>query len=314
MTFGKICEMRTLFLSLYLMFAGITGAVGQLTIVSSQLLPLGADHRWSMPQWSPDGSALFYTTDDFNGIWRCSLRTGTSRLVTSDLQSGYGFSISSDGTRIAYRRTLSNAPGRSRLQEAVVKTLADDSEIVLSSASDVALPSFAQSDAVYTIDGRTMGVTSASRNVVTLLGVEGNKIVLLRDGVRVLLDPLGGDGRYIWPALSPDGSRLVAQEMERGSFVADAGGTNPLRIGRRDAAVWTRDGRWLVYMDDRDDGHRVTGSEIACVSPDGKVTAQITSTPGVMEMYPRCSPVDDLIVCSSLEGEIIILRYAEAGR
>ncbi len=306
--------MQRLFLLLWVLAAGFRVASGQPGIVSTEVLPLGSEHRWSMPQWSPDGASVFYTTSEFNGIWEYSVRTHSVRLVTSDPQSGYGFSISSDGTRITYRRTVAHATAHSRIQEAVVKNLADNSEVVLDSAPDAALPSFARSDAVYSISGRVTGMTDNSRHGVLLLGVEENKILLLRDGVRVLLDPLGGDGRYIWPALAPGGDRLVAQDMERGSFVAEADGSHPLRIGRRDAAVWTRDGRWLIYMDDRDDGHRITGSDIACVSPDGKLTAPLTSTAGRTEMYPRCSPVDDLIVCSTLEGAIILLRYAETGR
>jgi Tol biopolymer transport system component len=102
--------------------------------------------------------------------------------------------------------------------------------------------------------------------------------------------------------------------MERGTVVADADGTNPVRLGKRNAAVWTRDGRWLVYMDDKVDGHAITGSEVAYVSPDGKISARLTSTRRRTEMYPQCSPTADRIVCSTLEGEILVLTYAEAGR
>jgi dipeptidyl aminopeptidase/acylaminoacyl peptidase len=268
-----------------------------------------------MPQWSPDGLALYYTTKDFQGIWEYVLATGTARVIVSDDKSGYGFSLSPDGKRVAYRRTLAESrPGRRR-QEAVVKNLFDGWETVLQAGPDVALPGFAGSDAVVNAGGMLLGLTSPGQSAgPVLLGTEENKIVILREGVKVLLDPLGGGGRYIWPALSPDGRRLVGYDMERGTFVAGLDGASPTRLGKRDAAVWTRDGRWLVYMDDADDGHQITGSEIAVVSPDGKITAHLTATPGRTEMYPRCSPADDVIACSTLEGEIVILRYAEAPR
>jgi Tol biopolymer transport system component len=102
--------------------------------------------------------------------------------------------------------------------------------------------------------------------------------------------------------------------MDRGTFVADADGSRPLRIGRRDAPSWTRDGKWIVYMAEKDDGHRIRSSEIAYVSPDGKVSGKLTSTSRRIEMYPRCSPVDDAIVCSTLSGEILVITYAEAQR
>jgi Tol biopolymer transport system component len=102
--------------------------------------------------------------------------------------------------------------------------------------------------------------------------------------------------------------------MERGTFVCGSDGANPVRLGRRNAAVWTRDGRWLVYMADRDDGHRVTGSELAMVSPDGKTEVMLTASQNRAEMYPRCSPTEDKIVCSTVGGEILILTYRRGGR
>jgi Tol biopolymer transport system component len=106
----------------------------------------------------------------------------------------------------------------------------------------------------------------------------------------------------------------LAYEMDRGTFVSDADGSHAVRIGRRDAPVWTRDGRWLIYMADSDDGHAIRSSEIAYVSPDGKMSGNLTSTPHTIEMYPQCSPVDDAIVCSTSEGEILVIRYVEAPR
>jgi Tol biopolymer transport system component len=307
--------MRFAIFAAALLCAAASTADAQLKILATETLPLGTDRAWAMPQWSPDGSAVYYTASDFRGIWEYALSTRTVRVIATDEESGYGFAVSPDGKRVAYRRILAGSQRGRRMREAVVKDIADGRETVLRSGPDVGLPSFAGGDAVLISEGRIAGLTSAAQLTGTvLLGTDDNKIAVLRDGVKVLLDPLGGNGRYIWPALSPDGRRLAAYDMERGTFVADLDGAPPLRLGRRDAAVWTRDGRWLVYMDDADDGHAITGSEVACVSPDGQVTARLTATPARMEMYPHCSPVDDAIVCSTLEGEIVILRYAEAGR
>jgi hypothetical protein len=44
------------------------------------------------------------------------------------------------------------------------------------------------------------------------------------------------------------------------------------------------------------------------------MSGKLTSTPGTIEMYPQCSPVSDEIVCSTLEGEILVITYDEASR
>ena len=77
--------------------------------------------------------------------------------------------------------------------------------------------------------------------------------------------------------------------------------------------MWTRSGRWLVYMNEKDDGHQITGSDIFCVSPDGKTTIRLTDTPAI-ELLPACSPVDDRILVCTPAGEILVLRYEEEGR
>jgi len=287
----------------------------QLKLVNVETVPLGKSHAWFGPRWSPDGKKIYFTASDFDGIWACSTAGGSFVQITSDRGSGYGFSISGDGACLAYRRTLSGAVPGERLQEAVVRNLASGGTTVLSTGRSVSLPSFAGSDVVFSVDSRLQGVTAAavSAGAVTVLGIEEGKIAILRNGVKSLISPLG-TGSYLWPSLSPDGSALVACEKDSGAFVSDALGAHPVRIGRRDAPDWTRDGRWLVYMADREDGHTLRSSEIAYVSRDGKVGGTLTSGSGRIEMYPKCSPVDDAIVCSTLGGEILVITYSEASR
>ena len=64
-------------------------------------------------------------------------------------------------------------------------------------------------------------------------------------------------------------------------------------------------------MEDKDDGHKLLSSEIFAVSPDGKMIVPLTSTPGLHEMYPQCSPKENKIVCSTSDGNIVILEYEE---
>jgi Tol biopolymer transport system component len=83
------------------------------------------------------------------------------------------------------------------------------------------------------------------------------------------------------------------------------------RLGRRDAPSWTRSGNWIVYMDDKDDGHQILSSDLWAVTPDGKSAVQLTTTDRILEMYPQCSPTENKIVCSTMGGEIYLLSYEE---
>lgn len=296
---------------LMLFLAGLSTADAQLRITSVEKLPLDSSRSWSSPRFSPNGQSIFFTQADNSGIWEYSLATKTVRSITTDPQSGGSFTISSDGTQVVYRRTTYDRRSRTRKQEIVLHDLSDGSSRVVTSGRTVSTPVFSHNTVLYSVQGGTQKLSSFtnSREVV-ILGIEATKIALSRGGAKVLLDPFK-NGSYIWPSLSPYKELIVAYEMDRGTFVCDVGGKVISTLGRRNAAVWSRSGRWLIYMDDRDDGHRIMSSDLHAITPDGGQKVRLTFTDDVMEVYPHCSPTEDKIVCATLEGGLYVLTYEE---
>jgi Tol biopolymer transport system component len=287
-------------------------ASGQLRLVSTDRLPLPVGRVWSAPHFSPDGTSIFLTTAGYRGIWQFTPATQSLRQICDDAGAGFGFTVSPDGGKVAYRRTLEGLPAHRRVQEAVALDLRSGEQVVMVSGNDIPAPVYAGGQVLCSTTADLKNTLPVSGATTAVLGVEETKIAAVVNGVPVRLDPFQG-GSYIWPSLSPDGTRLVAYEMSRGTFVADLHGTVLAQFGRRDAPVWTRSGRWLVYMNEKDDGHQITGSDIFCVSPDGKTTIRLTDTPAI-ELLPACSPVDDRILVCTPAGEVLVLRYEEEGR
>lgn len=283
----------------------------QIKVNRTEKIALSYSHAWSHPQFSPTGGSIYFTDLDGNGIWEYSLKSRSTRQLTSDPKSGLSFAVASDGKSLVYRRTLQDKSGRTRKQDIVLMNLAKRSTSVLASGSDVSVPSFANNVPVYSTRSKMEVLTrTAGTGNITVLGIENTKIALNVNGKKTLLDPLGG-GSYIWPVLSPDKQQLVAYEMDKGAFVCDLAGTVISKLGRRDAPSWTRSGKWIVYMEDKDDGHKLLSSEICAVSPDGRMIVPLTTTPDFHEMYPQCSPRENKIVCSTSDGSIVILEYEE---
>jgi Tol biopolymer transport system component len=300
--------------ALILMFL-VGAAHAQLRVSAIEPVPLSPHRDWSYPRFSPDGKSLLLTTSSYAGIWVYSLRDKELRQVTSDPGSGYGFTLSPDGASLAYRRSHLDSKRRHRVQEIVLKDLHSGEEKVVGFGRRLSVPALSKKGLVFTEGKQMMSIPlplEGESAGAAVLGIEETKIAVLREGVKSLIDPLG-NGSYIWPSLSPDGTRIVAYEMDRGAFICDLDGNVLDRIGRRDAPAWTRDGAWLAYMDDRDDGLRVISSDIYCVSSDGKITVRLTNTPDVMEMNPQCSPTENKIVCNSLAGDIYVITYEERG-
>ena len=287
-------------------------ASGQVRVVSTDRLPLPVDHVWSAPRFSPDGTAVFLTTAGYRGIWRFTPKTGALLKVCEDAGAGFGFTVSSDGTRIAYRRTLEGMPMNRRVQEVVEVDLSSGEQVVMASGRDLPAPVYAGDHVLFDPTGvqKTALPSMVPGNAV--LGIEETRIAAVVGGKPVLLDPYR-NGSYIWPMLSPDGTRLVAYEMSRGMFVADLAGRVLAEFGRCDAPSWMRNGRWIVYVREKNDGDRNTGSDIYCVRPEGGAPVRLTDTPEI-ELMPVCSPVDDRILVATPSGEILVLTYREEGR
>jgi Tol biopolymer transport system component len=300
--------MKQLIIAVLLMAAA---ASAQIRVTTIERLPLPAGQEWSNPIFSPDGAAIYFTTSSYDGIWKYSRTDNAVTEITRDPTSGYGFTVSSDGSQIAYRRSTYDARTHERTQEAIVVDGATLSARIAASGSDVSLPVFTHNAVVVSTGGvMHMPVMAKSASASTeLLGIEDQKISLLKNGTKVHLDPLGS-GSYCWPSLSADQQKIVAYDTRQGTFTCDLNGNILARLGRRDGAVWTRDGKWLVFMDDKDDGRRILTSDICMISSDGRTMLQLTSTPDVLEMNPACSPVENKIVCNG-NGAIYVISYEE---
>ncbi len=287
-------------------------ASGQVRVVSTDRLPLPVDHVWSAPRFSPDGTSVFVTTAGYRGIWRFTPATGSLLQVCDDAGAGFGFTVSPDGNRIAYRRTLEGVPMNRRVQEVVEVDLSSGEQVVMASGRDLPVPVYAGDRVLFDPSGTQKTMVPALVPGNAVLGIEETKIAAVVDGVPVHLDPYTS-GSYIWPSLSPDGTRVVAYEMSRGMFVADLTGRVLAEFGRCDAPSWMRSGRWVVYMREKNDGHQITGADLYCVRPDGGAPVRLTDTPAI-ELMPVCSPVDDRILVATPSGEILVLTYREEGR
>lgn len=299
---------------LLLMSVAATAAVSQIRVLSVEQLPLPSGRTWSAPQFAPDGTTIFLSSSGYRGIWEYRPAGGTLRQITDDAGAGFGFAVSPDGSRLAYRKTTLGVNAFDRTQEIVEVNLRSAIPTSVARGRDVSVPAWYGERVIHQ---QSEGIGSlpapqepAARNVV--LGIEGTKIAMVRDGMKVLLDPYGG-GSYIWPSLSPDGTRLLAYEMSRGTFVCDVQGNVLVTYGRRDAPAWTRSGKWIVFMDQKDDGQTILSSDLYAVSVDGATTVRLTDTPAIALM-PACSPTSDTIVCCTPTGEVYLLTYEEEGR
>lgn len=294
---------------LILVYIFVNQASAQIVLKSIEKLDIPGSEEWFMPIFSPDGSKIYITNTQYNGIWEYDLVKKSLRQITNDPGSGYDFNFSDDGKNIVYRKSFYPKGSTSRLQEIYSVNLKTLRKVKVASGDNLSNPTYIRSSIVYGSKSEIKGMNKIDLvNTTKVIGIELGKIVIFHNGMKKFLDPLG-TGSYIWPTLSPDKTKLVAVSPGYGAFICDIGGNVITKLGKANYPQWSRDGKWIIYMDDIDDGHFILSSEIMAISTDGKQKFALTSTPNVIEMYPSVSPKENKIVCSSLDGTIYLLTY-----
>jgi hypothetical protein len=111
--------------------------------------------------------------------------------------------------------------------------------------------------------------------------------------------------RYIWVSLSPDNKKIMFTAAGKGTYICDLNGKILSSLGSINAPVWFNND-YVVAMEDKDDGHRVTSSKIVLISVVKKTKTDISTTDKIA-MYPTASGKASRIAYHTENGEIEVV-------
>ena len=275
--------MKKIFLSLALAVSMMASAqvfeVGQLTKLNT---PTDTDVK--VAGVSADGSYVLITSGSNHGLRRYDVATGETTVLSTANGAGYNVQISNDGQEIVYRETT---VGKDHLRkhDVVRMNMADSKRTTVAKAQR---------------DFKKMVVSNTKMSV----SIENRLIVLNRNGKNITLAPNGSHESYIWPSVSPDGTKLCYYVAGKGCFVANIDGTNPHFIARDCRAAKWYNNNTIVAMADEDDGHFTTASAIVAYNLNGQ--KQVLTSNTMIAMYPYAA--ENMIVFSTDEGETYMLN------
>lgn len=295
---------------LILMFFVLIPLLGQnIKVISNEPITSKEQGTFYYPQVSPTGEAILFTSENYDGIWMMNYKNGMIEKIIDGNGSGYEPMFSENGEVIVYRESeYMNNRKYSELRK--YNILTKTTELIEQKTRDLSPPlSGVSNTASYTINNKVITKTVSDElkkresSDEVLVTIENSDVVLYENGERRVFNPLG-EGNYIWPSISPDGTKLLFTFAGKGSYVTDLEGSIITEFGYSHYPNWSKDGKWIVYMDDRDDGVHVTSSDIYVVSVDGSVKVNVTKNDSEIEMYPRWSSSPNDIVYNTIDGVI----------
>lgn len=289
----------------------------KLSVVETVRITDKSQGEFYFPKATPDGSKIFFTTSNYNGLWYYDLASKKVVSFTSEQGAGYEYAFSNDSKSVIYRVNNFSKSGMRASQTLFQKNIQTSQKQTLETGRELSTPKVLASNKIaYTAnsrvvlknDGTSLKKTAKTQTVSdAVVYIEDQKIVLYSNGSKKVLAPLG-TGNYIWPSISPDGTKLLFTLAGKGTYVSDLQGKVLLKLGYANAPKWSPDGKWITYMVDKDNGLNVTGSDIYAVSADGARKYQLTSTNDLYEMHPEWTNDGNGIVFHSDEGNIYLMK------
>ena len=286
----------------------------------AQLLNVGSIDKVNIPEnsaskiaaISPQGDYLLITTDYNKGLTKFDLNTGESSLVTDAEGAGFDAKISQDGKSIVYReRTINDK----HLVQTALKSKdlsTGESKQIMKASRNLNGAAIQGNTAVAINKGKmekkALGAEKAKVEMPVLYVNQNYQLFVNNNGKTKQLAPLGNQCRYIWPSVSPDGTKALFFVSGNGAYVCNLDGSGLQSLGKIHAPKWYGN-NLIVGMNDQDNGEVYTSSEIVAVDLQGN--RQVLTDNNVIAMYPQPSADGNKIAFSTPTGEAYIINIVK---
>ncbi len=300
--------MRKKFFSVALLCSALWASGQVVTVGTVSKINLPSDVKVSQPTISPDGS--FVVVSDLNNptLKTVDLKSGKTKTLTAN-GSGRGVQISADGSKVVYRQsTVNNKHLRYSSLKSVDVATGAETELVKPTRN---LDGFAvNGNNVVALEKRKMKTKNlagqkATRDVA--VSIERGHLNVTVNGKTTTIDPQGRSS-YLWPQLSPDGTKIVYWDAYLGCFVCNLDGSNPISLGEIRAARWI-DNNTVVGQRDTDNGEVITASELVAANLDGKT--QVLTDGNIIALNPTVSADGSKIAFSTADGQLYLMNISK---
>ena len=239
---------------------------------------------------SPDGSFAIISDMGKSGLDKLDLTTGKA-LRFSDKGDGIDVKISADGQEVLFREytTDANRLRWSTLKSKNVKTMKE--QTIIAKSRDINGIAIRGNKALAVDNRRVATKKLASKDTGEkdiLVSIVNGQLCVTRNGSTRTISPQGTHNTsYLWPELSPDGTRIAYFLRGTGLYVCDIDGKNVRSLGYYHAPQWLNNST-IVTMDDYDNGDFIVKSAIVAIDVNTGRTQALTPS-SIVATYPSVS-------------------------
>lgn len=304
--------MRKIFISAFLLCAGMFANAQLLKVSTVEKVALPADAKVSSATMSPDGNFVVLSYLNRAGLDKFDLNTKKSTQISVS-GSSYDLKISSDSKSVIFRESVVK-PNRMRYTALKGVDLALGKEIVLVDATRN-LQGFnvvgANVSAVENGRLKARNLMGTRATSVPVASIDKGQLCITVNGKTTVISPQGQEGQsYLWPSVSPDGTKVAYYLAAKGCYVCNIDGSNPVYLGILRAPKWYNE-EIIVGMRDHDNGHFVTESAVYASAIDGS-EEQLLTDKSVMAMYPSANAEGSKVAFTTPNGDLYIIHVTTA--
>ena len=292
--------MKKILVSAMLLCSSVLGFAQLVEIQSIDKIDLPEGVSVNQATISPDGSFVVFSQNAKGGLHKMDLASKEINMISANGNS-FDLKIAADGT-VVFResRTAENKLRYTSLK--AVDARGVETTLVAPTRD---LNGFAVNGTnVMTVDNNKVEAKSLNGGAAVQMPVASIRYgQLCIDGK--VISPNGQEGAsYLWPSISPNGTKVCYYLATKGCYVANIDGSNPVYIGQLRATKWLDD-LTVVGMNDLDDGSVVTSSKLIAASIDGQVKQELTVDES-LAMFPSTN--GKRIAYSTPMGDLFIIN------
>lgn len=297
--------MRTIKISLFLIVL-MTGSLMAQTITVTNRFEAMTGKTAFYPVFNLKGDKLLFSSGSYIGLSMYDLITKSVADISDQPGAGYEPIFDASESKVFYRKTSYD----NRLRKDAIECFdiaKNKKTLMLSPQRNLKQARNFKNGFVVTADRKLLKSTFGKSQEALPVYVTTNdlKIYLYKGEKFQTLNPLNEtESRYLWVSLSPDAQKILFTAVGKGTFVCDLNGKITATLGYLNAPVWYDD-KFVVGMQDKDDGQVVTSSKIIMMALDGKTKKEISSSDEIA-MYPTAAASVAKIAYNTLDGKIKI--------